>query len=300
MSELAAIDKQSGKYQEAESILRNVIDIRRRVQGPENAMMVANLSDLSLTYTLDKKFAEAESLNRQAVEMGRRILGPESAFTLDAMDDLGFLYLQEQKYAAAEPILAQTLQGMTKVLGPAHPKTLQVFGNLIFACSEQGKFSRVVSLWQQDAAGAPQNAAVLNDAAWAMLTVPDVGARRPADALEIARRLVTISPNNADYENTLGLAEVRNGLWDDAIAALDQCVKGHNGTNATDFLFLAMAHQGRGDKAEAEKNYARGAEMASKTAANNAELTMLWSEAAKDLGQPGPPEPKPEKPHANP
>jgi hypothetical protein len=51
-------------------------------------------------------------------------------------------------------------------------------------------------------------------------------------------------------------------------------------TRHSDFLFLAMAHQGRGDKAEAEDDYARGAELASKTAANNAELKILWSEAA--------------------
>ncbi len=298
MAELASLDEQPGKYEEAEAILRKVIDIRRRVEGPQSANLALNMSDLALTYTFDGKFAEAEPLNRQALEMSRRILGPDDSFTLMAMHDLGFLYAREGKFAEAEPIYAEVLERRIKVLGAAHPETLRTIVNLTIAYRRQGKFSQAVNLFQRGAASAPENAGFQNDAAWAMLTVPDVGARKPAEALEIARKAVKLAPDNADYENTLGLAEVRNRLWDEAIDALDKAVKGHNGSDATDFLFLAMAYQGRGDKAKADENYARGAEMASKAAANNAELTMLWNEAAKNLGKPAPPKPKPANPPA--
>jgi hypothetical protein len=49
-----------------------------------------------------------------------------------------------------------------------------------------------------------------------------------------------------------------------------------------------MAYQGKGDKAEAEKNYAHGAEMAREPAATKPGLKMLWTEAAKALGKPAP------------
>jgi uncharacterized protein HemY len=47
---------------------------------------------------------------------------------------------------------------------------------------------------------------------------------------------------------------VRDGLWDEAIATLRKPIAAKNGSQPYDFLFLAMAYQGRGDKAEAEKN----------------------------------------------
>lgn len=53
-------------------------------------------------------------------------------------------------------------------------------------------------------------------------------------------------------------------------------------------MFLAMAYHGKGDKAEAERNYAHGAEMAREPAASNPELRMLWTEAATALGKPAP------------
>jgi len=85
-----------------------------------------------------------------------------------------------------------------------------------------------------------------------------------------------------------GLAEVRNHLWDEAMATLNKSIASSNGSDPSDFLFLAMAYQGRGDKAEAEKNYAHGAEMARVSAKSNPELRMLWAEAAKALGKPAP------------
>jgi uncharacterized protein HemY len=75
---------------------------------------------------------------------------------------------------------------------------------------------------------------------------------------------------------------VRNRLWGEAIDTLNKSVKMDNGAEPTDFLFLAMAYHGRADNTDAEKNYARGAEMARKTAGNDAE-----SEDALDRSRPG-------------
>ena len=49
------------------------------------------------------------------------------------------------------------------------------------------------------------------------------------------------------------------------------------GLDPTDYFFLAMAYHGRGDKAEADRNFPRGVELARKAAAHNTELRMLWS-----------------------
>jgi len=88
--------------------------------------------------------------------------------------------------------------------------------------------------------------------------------------------------------NILGLAELRNGLWDDAIATLDKSAKLHEGADARNLFFQAMARRGRGDKGESELLFARGVEAAKKDAPTDPELRMFWAEAAETVGQPGP------------
>jgi tetratricopeptide (TPR) repeat protein len=160
--------------------------------------------------------------------------------------------------------------------------------NLAVDYRDEEKYAQAEDVYRQALKGAPNSPPLLNGYAWLLLTAKDHRVRRPEEALELVRRAARLSPEAGYNLNTLGLAEVRNGLWEEAIATLDKSVKADNGSKSTDFLFLAMACHGRGDMADAEKNYARGAEMARKTAATNPELRMLWDEAAKDLGKPVP------------
>jgi uncharacterized protein HemY len=143
-------------------------------------------------------------------------------------------------------------------------------------------------VFRQGLKSAPNNLDLLDGYAWILLTAKDHSVRQPGVALGLARRAIKLSPEDDYILNTLGLAEVSNGLWDEAIATLTKSSATSKGSNPTDFLFLAMAYQGRGDKAEAEKNYAHGAEMARKSAASDPDLRMLWAEAATDLGKPVP------------
>jgi len=152
----------------------------------------------------------------------------------------------------------------------------------------EGKYAEAEDLTKRQLLIAPDDPAVLNAGAWLFLTIEGQGFRHPSEALELSRQAVKISPDNVSYLNTLGLAEVRNGLWDEAILTLKQSQKGHKGSDASEFLFLAMAYHGRGNRADAEKNYKRGAELARKPAATDPELKMLLTEAAHALGNPAP------------
>lgn len=87
--------------------------------------------------------------------------------------------------------------------------------------------------------------------------------------------------------NILGLAELRNGLWDNAIATLDKSSSLHEGADARNLFFQAMARWGGRDKAEAELRFARAVEAAKKDAPTDPELRMFWAEAAETLGKPG-------------
>jgi len=153
----------------------------------------------------------------------------------------------------------------------------------------QGKYAQAQALFRESLKAKPDSPEILNDLAWYLVSPPDPRQRRPQEALQLARRAVKGAPEAAAYYNSLGLAEYRNGLWDEAVATLHKSAEMSKGSEPLDFLFLAMAHWARGDKAEAEQYFKRGVDGASKREANNWELRMFWAEAAERLGKPGPP-----------
>jgi hypothetical protein len=50
-----------------------------------------------------------------------------------------------------------------------------------------------------------------------------------------------------------------------------------------------MVYQSRGARADAEGNFARGADLARKMGRSDPDTGELWVETAKALGKPGPP-----------
>ena len=275
-------------FEQAEAIFKQTLEQRLRVQGPENARTLRNMTDLAVMYQYEEKLGQAEALLGQALQVERRVLGADHPQTLQSMNNLAVVYEREGRFADAEALYSQTLATQQKVLGPTHPSTLLTMSNLAEVYGREGKYGQAEEVFRRAVKASPDNPNALNLLAWLLVTAPDHRVRRPALALDLAHRIAELAPDNADALNTVGLIEVRNGLWNDAIATLNKCVDGHKGLEPTDFLFLAMAYQGRGDKAEADRNFTRGADLAGKTAANNTELRMLWGEAAEALGKPGP------------
>ena len=111
--------------------------------------------------------------------------------------------------------------------------------------------------------------------------------------LALARRALLSEPDNPDRLNTLGLAEVQNGLWDEAIGTLKKPAALHAETQQPeDSFFLAQAYQGRGDAADAGSSYERAVKLLGAVAAADPVDVSLWRETAAALGRPAPPSPR--------
>jgi tetratricopeptide (TPR) repeat protein len=204
------------------------------------------------------------------------------------MKSLVFDYQGSGQFGQAEALDRQLLAIRRRIAGEQDAETLWAAIELSVLYSSDQKYAQAEDVYRQALQSAPNNVYLLNGYAWLLLTAKDHRERRPGEALELARRASRLSPANVFLLNTLGLAELRNGHWDEAIEALNSSVKAYDGSQPQDFLFLAMAYHGRGDNADAEKNYAHGAEMARRMAASDPELRMLWDEAAAALGKPTP------------
>jgi len=288
MDALARVYNNEDRIADAVAEWTETLEIKRRVLGPEHPDTLLTMNNLAFGYINEHKYAKAKALYTQTLEINRRNLGPEHPDTLGSMGSLANVYLAEGQHAKAEVLQRQTLELKRKVLGPESFSTLRSVYNLGRVYTARGKYVEEEALFRNALLTSPNNPTLLNNLAWYLLSVPDRRLRRPKEALQLARQLVKGSPDNGGYYNTLGLAEYRNDLWDDAIAALGQSVEKNNGSEPTDFFFLAMAHWKRGDKGDAEIMFQRGVEKASKDAPDEWEWRMFWAEAAELLGKPGP------------
>ncbi|HEV2490262.1 MAG TPA: serine/threonine-protein kinase [Candidatus Acidoferrales bacterium] len=287
MDNLSIVYSDEHKYAEAEALFSQTLEIRRRVLGPEHPETLGSMNNLANVYYGERKYAKAEALHSQALEIRHRVLGPEHPDTLMAMFNLGNDYSAEGKYAQAEALYSKALEMQRRVLGHEHHDTLGSMNNLVNVYYAEGKYVQAEALCREGLKDDTNNPEWLNDLAWFLVSDPDLGERRPKEALDLVRRAFKAAPEG-NYYGTLGLAEYRNGLWNDAIATLNKSAELNKGAEPTDFFLLSMSYRKRGDKAEAARFFQQGVDIASKRTSVDAELRMFWAEAAQLMGKPGP------------
>jgi len=288
MSNLALDYESEGKYQQAEKLDSQTLELQRRVLGAEHPATLRSMHNLANDYRDEDNKPQAQALDSQLLEIRRRVLGPENPDTLWSMSNLALDYRDEGKFVQAEALDSQTLQLRRRVLGANELNTLLSVSQLGRDEAALGNYAQAEALYRKALAMNPNSQVLLEGLAWFLLAAQDHHLRRPQEALEHARAAVKGKAETADNLNILGLAELRNGLWDDAIATLDKSAKLHEGADARNLFFQAMARRGRGDKGESELLFARGVEAAKKDAPTDPELRMFWAEAAETLGRPGP------------
>ncbi|HEV3260403.1 MAG TPA: protein kinase [Gemmataceae bacterium] len=123
----------------------------------------------------------------------------------------------------------------------------------------------------------------LNNRAWHLLTDPPAQ-RDTQTALKLAQRAVELAPSEALYVNTLGVAQYRNGFYEEALGNLERSLALGNGKwDAFDLFFMAMCHYQLGEPKKAQDSFDRAvrwfAEQQNLPARYVEELSALQSEA---------------------
>jgi len=91
-----------GKLAEAEAQQQRLIDVERRVLGPQNAETVGVMGDLATTLDVEGHTVEAEKMQREVLEAQKRLLGPEAHYTLISADNLASILVREGRLAEAQ------------------------------------------------------------------------------------------------------------------------------------------------------------------------------------------------------
>jgi superkiller protein 3 len=164
--------------------------------------------------------------------------------------------------------------------------------NLGHALSKQGLTVEAIAAYTSAIECNPRFASSHNSLAWLLATCPDLKFRNPARAVELGKRAVELSPQEAGVWNTLGVAHYRAGEWQAAIEALEKSMELRTGGDGFDWFFLAMAHWQQGHPDEARQWHDRAVEWMEANQPDDMELRRYRAEAAALLGIADPPPPQ--------
>jgi tetratricopeptide (TPR) repeat protein len=107
-----------GKNLEAESLMREAIEINRRVWGAVNPETALAINDLASALSSQGKFAEAEPLYREALGIYRQTLPATHPKLGEALNNLALLLERQGRFDEAEPLYREALKNFRHSLSP--------------------------------------------------------------------------------------------------------------------------------------------------------------------------------------
>jgi tetratricopeptide (TPR) repeat protein len=130
-----------GRYREAESQLREVLDTQRRVLGPDSQATLATQQELARVIANLGRYAESEAACRKVLNARLRVLGPEEQDTLITRHYLARAIGEQGRYAESETAYRELAETAQRVLGAYHPFTLMTRNYLAAQLSNQRRYA---------------------------------------------------------------------------------------------------------------------------------------------------------------
>ncbi|KAI1159510.1 P-loop containing nucleoside triphosphate hydrolase protein [Nemania serpens] len=138
-----------GKYNNAEQLYWQTLQLREEVLGREHPDTLASMNNLALVLNSQGKYDEAEAMHRQTLQLREEVLGREHPSTLTSMNNLANVLDRQGKYGEAETMHRQELELCEEVLGREHPSTLGSMNNLALVLDSQGKYGEAETMHRQ-------------------------------------------------------------------------------------------------------------------------------------------------------
>jgi serine/threonine protein kinase len=292
MNDLARAYFRLKRHAQALALREEILPLRKASLGPDHPDTLASMFNLANSYAVAGRFGEALQLHQEALAGRKRVLGDEDPDTLNSLNNVANCHAALGQYDEVFKLHQDTLERRRATLGPDHPHTLQSMNNLAAACVALGRHAEALKLLQETLArreaklhrNHPDTVQSMNALAWILANCPDRTLRDPGKALELAKQVKELAPEEGRYWNTLGAAHYRAGDWKGAVDALTMSAKLRKGGDSADWFFLALAHWHLGDKDQARRWYGQAVQWMEKNKPEDEELRGLRAEAAELLG----------------
>ena len=149
INRLALLYKAQGRYDAAEPLYKQAMEIRRAALGEGHPDFAASLNNLASLYQAQGRYDAAEPLYEQAIEIERAALGEEHPDFATSLNNLALLYEAQGRYDAAEPLHKQAMEIRRVALGEGHLDFATSLNNLASLYYDQGRYEDALPLSDQ-------------------------------------------------------------------------------------------------------------------------------------------------------
>jgi CHAT domain-containing protein/tetratricopeptide (TPR) repeat protein len=137
------------RLEPAEPLLRNALNVYRRVLGDSCDETATCYNNLAVLLKSQGRFIDAEPLYRSALEICRHVLGEDHPSTALSFNNLAANLEAQGRYAEADAFFQTALEIRLLALGPDHTDTAQSFNNLASNLDAQGQFAEAERLYRR-------------------------------------------------------------------------------------------------------------------------------------------------------
>ncbi len=130
--------RQRAQYSQAESLLKQMLDIREKVE-PGSLDVAESLNDLGELYFEQGKHSEAKPRFERSREIREKFLGPEDVAVAESLTNLAAIHFKRNEPGEAESLFTQALN-IFKQVKPEHPHVISILNSLTYLYFDQGKY----------------------------------------------------------------------------------------------------------------------------------------------------------------
>ncbi|MEQ1638642.1 MAG: tetratricopeptide repeat protein [Methylococcales bacterium] len=131
---------ETGKYSEAEKVVKQALDILGKIFGDENLEYAENLNNLAQLHHAQGRYKEAEQLFLRSLNIKKKILGDLHPSVATSLNNLAQLYKDKGRLGEAESLFLLSFDTWKKTLGNAHPSVAISLNNLAQLYLDQGRY----------------------------------------------------------------------------------------------------------------------------------------------------------------
>ncbi len=143
-ADLGSLYAQTGRWTEAESILRPTLEASRSHLGTDHERTLGLLNNLTVVLKRQKKIAEALPLFEELHESTLRAYGPEHRLTLRSKAALAAIHQSSGHLDQAETLFRDVIERQKKLLGSDDPDVLESSHNFASLLKARGQTNEAI------------------------------------------------------------------------------------------------------------------------------------------------------------
>ncbi len=110
-----------GKHAQAEELIRQLLDSRRKKYGCDHLLVASGLNCLGVILQANGQLTEAETVALRALSLRERLLGREHLAFAESLHNLAIIYARQDRASMAVALSKRALAIQEKALEPMHP-----------------------------------------------------------------------------------------------------------------------------------------------------------------------------------